>query len=287
MASHEQENAERLLRKRVSSFLRSRASHRATLWPFLRQVSELGGSAFLFGGMLRDLMWFGLRKDPRDVDVVVSTLSDALRSYLHPHVRKNTRFGGVELRLGHWECDLWELASTWAFRCGRVRAEGYESLPKTTFLDVQAIAVEITNRPGHIPRVFEHGFFRAIGQQTVGINYEDNPYPARCVLSAMTTVHKLGFSMAPQLIRYVLHYGKHIDLQELCLYQQKQLGQVPFSVDTLSMWMDHLASCYRRNPSCSAKLPTECKRTQKPLPWHESLIAGTTSGGCQMSQPGG
>ncbi len=266
MASRDRDSLEPLLRRRVSDFLTSRAAHRASLRPFLHQVSKLSRSAFLFGGTLRDLMLFGLRTDPRDVDVVVLKLSSDLRSFLEPHVRRNTRFGGVEVSLGHWDVDLWELSSTWAFRAGLVKAEGYGDLPKTTFLDVQAIAVEVTSRPGHARRIFEHGFFKAVRQRTADINLEENPYPARCVLSALATAHKLGFSMAPKLVRYVLHHGAQIDLHELCGYQLQQLGHVPFNVDTLRTWMNHLASCHRCCPSVPVRLPTRDQTGRKLQP---------------------
>jgi hypothetical protein len=266
MVNLKQEYLETILRKRVSTFLRSRTSQRASLRPFWDKISSLNDVAFLFGGTLRDLMLFGLRKNPRDVDIVVHSFSNELKSFLKPHIRKNTRFGGIELHFGHWDIDLWELSCTWAFQAGLVKPEGYESLPKTTFLDVQAIAIEVAVKPGQSRRVHEHGFFKAMYNKTIDINFEENPYPNRCVLSSLTTANKLDFKLSPRLIRYILHHTAKMDLQELCSYQKQQLGFVPFTTDILHCWIHHLTSSYRKSRSTPATLPTD-KPAQRLLPW--------------------
>jgi len=283
MVNLKKENPESILRKNVSKFLRSPTSHRAPLSPFLRKISKLGGAAFFFGGTLRDLMLFGLGKHPRDIDVVVLSLSNRLRSFLEPYIQKSTRFDGIEVELGHWDIDLWELSSTWAFRSGFFETEGFETLPKTTFLDVQAVAAKICSEPGSKGRIFEHGFFNAIHQKTIGINFEENPYPARCVLSALTTARKLNFSLSPGLVRYVLHHAARIDLKELCAHQQRQLGRVLFPVDTLHCWIKHLESSYRRYHSSCVKLPIKKTPGQNLLPWHGYFEFGTVSLQCQAT----
>ena len=255
MADMRVDNLKELLQKRVSEFLSFRTKRRGPLRPVFRKITSSGITAYFFGGVLRDLMLHGPKKDPRDLDIVVSELTPELDSYLKPRLRKRTRFGGLEVSVGQWDLDIWDLASTWAFRERIVAPESFEDLPKTTFLDVQAIVVEVNPNPRRSRRLAENGFFRAVLHRTVDINLEDNPFPGRCVLSALTTAFTLDFALAPRLIRYVLHHGKALDLEQICSYQSSKTGEVPFGRDILSGWLKHLASCHRVDASAGVRLP--------------------------------
>jgi hypothetical protein len=255
MAESAYANLKAVLQRRAAEFIAAEAAHRSPLKPLLQEIGRLGQTAFLFGGALRDLMLRGLGHDPHDVDIVVGKLTPDLLSYLGPHVRRRTRFGGLEVSIGHWDLDIWELSDTWAFREGLVPGGSFGDLPKTTFLNVQAIAAEVPSSRGATVRLAEHGFFRAIRHRTVDINFEDNPFPSRCVLSALTTAYSLDFALAPKLIQYVLHYGAKVDLEELCLYQARRHGRCLYGRDVLQAWITHLAKSRREAPSMPVALP--------------------------------
>ena len=255
MAEKTYANLKAVLQRRAAEFLAAEAAHRNPLKPLLQEIGRLGQTAFLFGGTLRDLMLRGLSHDPHDVDIVVAKLTPDLLSYLRPYVRRKTRFGGLEVSIGHWDLDIWELSDTWAFREGLVPGGSFGDLPKTTFLNVQAIAAEVPSSNGATVRLAEHGFFRAIRHRTVDINFEDNPFPSRCVLSALTTAYSLDFALAPKLIQYVLHYGAKVDLEELCLYQARRHGRCLYGRDVLQAWITHLAKSRREAPSMPVALP--------------------------------
>jgi len=102
--------------------------------------------AFLFGGALRDLLVFGFL--PRDLDIVVRTseLDRFTDEFIHYLVRR-TRFGGMHFLVDGWHLDVWPLRETWAFRTGLVRPCNFLTLPRTTFLNVEAVAAELNPRP--------------------------------------------------------------------------------------------------------------------------------------------
>ena len=274
MAKHGYDKLKARLRRRTAEFLTAEPAHRAPLKPLLQELGRLGQTAFLFGGMLRDLMLRGLSQDPHDVDIVVAEFTPALLSFLAPHIRRKTRFGGIEASIGHWDVDIWELSETWAFREGLVGCRGFEDLPKTTFLNLQAVAAEVPSSPGKAGRIVEHGFFQAIRQHTVDINFEANPFPGHCVLSALTTAYSLDFPLAPKLIQYVLHYGSKVDLDELCSYQLRRHGRCLYGRDVLQTWITHLAKRHREAPSMPVTLPRHRAR-QQDLPWGRGNVCPT------------
>jgi hypothetical protein len=264
------------LQRLTASFIAAEPAHRSPLKPLLQELAHLGQAAYLFGGMLRDLMLRGLSQDPHDVDIVVAQFTPALLSFLAPHIRRKTRFGGLEVSIGHWDVDIWELSETWAFREGLVGCRGFEDLPKTTFLNLQAVAAEVPSSPGKKGRIVEHGFFQAIRQRRVDINFEDNPFPACCVLSALTTAYSLDFALAPKLIQYILHYGSKVDLEELCLYQAKRHGRCLYGRDVLQTWISHLTKIHRESPSIPITLPRHRVHQQR-LPWDRRDMCATPS----------
>ena len=259
-------NLKSVLRKRVSDFLAAEGGHGRPLNQALQEIAERGRGAYLFGGMLRDLMIQGVSKDPRDLDIVVAELTPELESYLKPHLKKRTRFGGLEVSVGHWDLDIWELASTWAFREQLTSSRNFEDLPKTTFLDLQAIVLELSHDSGRPGRIVESGFFEAIRQRTLDVNFEANPFPDHCVLSALTTAYRLDFALAPRLTRYVLHHGEKMDLRELCDHQVHKHGRASYGCDLLRSWITHLATHQREAPSVAARLPRP-RVSREDLPW--------------------
>jgi hypothetical protein len=253
-------------RRRISSFLAFRAAHRRPLKSIFNEISERGWTAFLFGGTLRDLMVSGLSKNPRDLDIVVSKLTPRLEEYLSKYLQKRTRFSGFQACISSWDFDVWALEDTWAFRENRISGKGFSDLPKTTFLDVQAIAAELTSKRGKPRRIYSYGFFEAIASKTININFEDNPFPKHCVLTALATARKLNYAIAPKLVEYILHHIERLELEELVDIQQRNCGQVLFDCDNLKRWVVSLESHHRSSPRKPATLPRAIKAEQRYLP---------------------
>jgi hypothetical protein len=220
-----------ILKFRLAEFV-CRPSHAQTLRPLLAQIVERGGGAVLFGGLLRDLMVGGLGREPHDLDVVISEMSPDLESYLQPYVRRRTRFGGIEAVVGSWTLDIWALSQTWAFERRIVTPAAFGRLPQTTFLNVQAVAVELleTGLPG---QVFEQGFFQAICDRVIDVNLEVNPFPEICALNALITAQESGFSLAPKLVSSLVRHLRGIDYRKLSDYQLRRMGRVVFDAERL------------------------------------------------------
>jgi hypothetical protein len=185
---------ERTLRKRVSSFLTRKARGRERLAEALEQIGMVSDSAFFFGGFMRELLLHGGVVQPRDIDIVVSgAASEILYSQFKDYVERRTRFGGLSLRVDGWRIDLWPLEETWAFRSGLCGTPAFSRLPSTTFLNLEAIVVEVATRPGRERNLYSRGFFEALASKVLEVNLEPNPYPELAIVRSLVTAANLRF----------------------------------------------------------------------------------------------
>ncbi len=250
------------LRKQVSKFVASQTGIRQPLRPIFDKIRQKGRTAFLFGGALRDLIIHGLKENPRDLDIVVSKMTPELEKYLSKYLEKRTRFGGFQVCISRWDFDIWALGDTWAFRENHFSGKAFSDLPKTTFLDIQAVVAELIPKPGAPRRIYSNGFFEAVLKRTIDINFEDNPFPKLCVLTALMTARKLDFTVAPRLTKYILHHVERLELEELVDLQQRHYKRALFDCDTLTQWIASLKSQHREAPKRPANLP--CAKIEQP-----------------------
>jgi|CZKH01.1.fsa_nt_gi hypothetical protein len=230
---------ERRLRRQLRTFLAGRGPHRAvvsTLYDWKRKDWR----PFLFGGLLRDILILGRRHGPRDVDVVIENgSSEELAEALHPYIKRRNRFGGFQLELSKWHFDVWPLHKTWAFVQNKGLIASPQNLPKTTFLNVEAIAVSLGEN-GEVGDIFEAGFFDAVRTKILDINLEDNPYPALAAVRALATAEKLRYSLSPRLGHYILDTEKDLGSEALVNAQDSHYGYVRFRRLTIQKLVRHV-----------------------------------------------
>jgi hypothetical protein len=243
------------LRQWVSRFMWTRSPSRAPLVQILGDIRHRGWRAFLFGGVLRDLMIHGSRARPRDVDIVVDGVSVAdLASAFEPYIARRTRFGGLHLRLGGWMFDIWPLGETWALREGFVRSHGW-GLAASTFLNVEAAAVEVNVKRGRLRPLYTHRFFEAFRARTVEINLEENPFPELCVVRSLITAARLDFRIGPRLAGYIESHARRLSIEQLLAVQAAHYGQVRASREELSSWLRAVCSQHQQRRSAPVELP--------------------------------
>ncbi|MBM7112385.1 hypothetical protein [Archangium primigenium] len=236
MADATNPRLESLLRRRLSAFI-----HRESVWrPAVRSIQERtqarDWTMFLFGGTLRDLLALAPSTVPRDLDLVVAgTTRQELESVFQQELVRVNRFGGLHLVTHKLPVDMWTLESTWAFRERLVPGGEFSDLPRTTFLNVEAIAAEFHTRPGRARTLYTRDFFRGIQERQVEINLEDNPFPALCIVRSLITAQRLRFSLGPRLVRYFLHHARRIPLEEMEAIQRSHYGRVRINRHTLHM----------------------------------------------------
>jgi hypothetical protein len=249
------------LRRKLSRLL-VRPGEMAAAVDVLKGWQERGMAPILFGGVLRDLVVLGRRHYPRDVDVVLQrgTTEAILNDFSEQQFRLN-RFGGVHLTLNRWAFDVWPLEKTWAFIQNRHLAPTAANLPKTTFLDVEAIAVTL-NGPNRIGQIISNGFFEAIERRCIGINYRDNPFPGLSAVRALVTASKLQFAISMDLAQYYLSAVAELGVRELIYAQELHYGKVLFRESELQLLRDYFSREAEISQQESVLLPDRYRPTQ-------------------------
>jgi hypothetical protein len=205
----------------------------------VERLRSRGWSAALFGGSLRDLVVGRAPVAPRDFDVVVAGVTvEALEEVFATHVRRRTRFGGLHLLVEGMPFDVWPLEQTWAFQACPGLDRSFAMLPRTTFLNVEAVAAEITG-PGS-GMIHEAGAFAAVLSRTLEINLEPNPSPLQCVLRSLTTAARLGYAIGPRLAHYLAAQGAAVGAEALAGAQQPRDADLTWGADDFRNRLDAL-----------------------------------------------
>jgi hypothetical protein len=176
---------------------------------------------------------------PRDVDIVVEDVSlEELSGTFGDFVFRRNRFGGLQLALRDWSVDVWPLSSTWAFKQTNDAAGSFFRLPQTTFLNIEAVAVDLTGRAGKPRQVYSSGFFDSLERRVLELNYPDNPFPALCVVRSLVMSNKLGFAIGQNLRHFIRTHAEALSLDDLIAVQKRHYGRLFMDTKALAQCLD-------------------------------------------------
>jgi hypothetical protein len=204
---------------------------------------------------------------PRDVDIVVAGASlDVLREKFRSIITRETRFGGLKLERMNWQFDVWPLHRTWAFLEDGTQEPHFSALPRTTFFNLEAIAVDVWVHPGCSRTIYsgDDQFFEGLLSRTLEINRQENPFPSLCVVRALVMASSTGFAVGPRLAHYLTVNGPASSDAELEEVQMKHYGQIRCEVGIMRKWLEYVTLCHARNSHSSIVLPTHKQLTLWP-----------------------
>ncbi len=254
MAEKVHYRSERKLLRHTTAFLCS-SDDRRVVQSALTQWNHKNWKPFLFGGMLRDLLIFGGRATPRDIDVVIANgTSEEIEESLGPYIRRRNRFGGFQLQVCNWLFDVWPLEKTWAFVKSQTLSPSPANLPKTTFLNVEAIAISVDEK-GRVVELFECGFFEAIRTRIIDINFLENPFPELAAVRSIITAKKLNYGLSPQLSTYVLNQVRIVGVKSLIEAQIQHYGDIRVQRPELESIVTHIRQALDSRPTLPVWIP--------------------------------
>ena len=226
MVSLETQKLEQDLRMRLGRFVGANSKrYHPHLYSILEEIRNNEYPAFLCGGAVRDLLLTNNRS-PRDLDIIVGYISrEKLVTFFSNNIKGATGLGGLKLQARDWSIDMWPLQDTWAFKEGRVAGNGFSDYPKITFLDIDAIAIQLFCKKRQKRAVYSNGFFEAIATKTIEINFEENPAPAKCIVRALQIAYKFKFAIGPKLAHYIVAYVSQMGIEELTgIYKRRYIN---------------------------------------------------------------
>jgi len=254
------------LRSRVSHFITDPVRSNS---PFSRVRTDVqlvvsrilthNWEAVIFGGILRDLMLRPSNWLPRDIDIVVSNVSNQeLEMEFSDLLDRRTRFGGLHLRRNAM-FDVWSLPSTWAIREFHL-TETFSELPRTTFLNIEAVAIDLGSESGKPRSIYSHGFFESLTSRTLEINFEPNPYPELCVVRSLIMAAKLDFAIGARLAEYLIREASRASARALIDVQYQHYGAVRLTTEDLEYWLDCIKGEYGRRERITLPVSKERQR---------------------------
>jgi hypothetical protein len=155
-------------------------------------------------------------------------------------IEGENRFGGLSMRFGDWSVDVWPVSETWAFKQHWDGEVSPAELPKTTFLNVEAVVMGLSPIPGHGRPVYENGFFDALRGRVLSTNFEKNPHPESCIARTFVTAANLRYRIDSSLSRYIYDKSNNIGAYEIIKYQKEHYGRVYLDSKRIKTWLEEV-----------------------------------------------
>ena len=242
----------------------------------LEDIRSVGSRAVFFGGTLRSLLLsrlFNRRPGrPRDLDIVVAgTTLEEMKRKFDAHITRETRFGGLSMKRYTWQFDVWPLDRTWTFVQSDAFNPQFSALPRTTFLNLEAVAVDVWPGDQRKRTIYsgDEQFFSGILNKTLEINNAVNPFPGLCVVRSLVMAADIDFSIGPRLAHYIAHHGDNLVQDELGDIQRHHYGRVRIDPGQLRMWINHVTDSLGRQADRPVLLPIPRQLTL----WDEDTVA--------------
>jgi hypothetical protein len=231
-----------LLRSTVSDFCNRKSAWKQPFSRTIREIRDEHWRAVLFGGTVRSLLLRARGESawPRDIDIVIKDISlDVLETRFREYLVRRTRFGGLHLQRSAIPFDIWPLSHTWALANSGVSRFDFSDLPRTTFFNIEAIAIDLWPKRGRVREIYsdDDQFFKAISNRVIDVNLEENPFPALCVVRGLIFATSLNFSLGTRFARYVANHGPKLSVEELENIQRKHYGIHKRSGEQLKEWI--------------------------------------------------
>ncbi|MBI5688611.1 MAG: hypothetical protein HZC55_00830 [Verrucomicrobia bacterium] len=241
-SASEIDGLKRLLRHEVSLFCRhNNRRWKQAIATTVDEIREGHWPAVFFGGTLRSLLLSRLTHNvlgrPRDIDIVIrDTRLPDLQQQFEKYVARRTRFGGLQLQRVGWQFDVWPLQETHALKEAGLSHPDFDDLPRSTFFNLEAVAVDVLSRAGKPRSIYsaDDQFFRGVIERIIEINREENPFPGLCVVRSVVMAGNLKWKVGPRLLRYLARVGSEMSEDELTNIQVRHYGTAQWPISVFS-----------------------------------------------------
>ena len=216
MVNLEIQKMKQILRERLGRFVSTESKqYYPQLYSLFEYIRDKNYPAFLCGGAVRNMLLTN-KSIPRDLDIILGYISKEQLENLFPNnIKGKTSLGGLKLQVKDWSIDVWPLQDTWAFRDGIFEGISFSDYPKITFLDIEAIAIQLFSKGRKRREIYSNGFFESISKKTIELNFDENPAPAECIVRALHIANEYKFLIGPKLAHYIISHTNRMEIEEL------------------------------------------------------------------------
>ncbi len=192
-------------------------------WNILNKTTE----SYVFGGFIVDFLNHSNKH--RDIDIVVISLNKDTLKLINRYGGIKNSYGGYKITVDHVVIDIWAIKDTWAIKkMNFLDFDLINILPSTSFFNSTAIIYSIQTRK----IIYHKKFLDYLNNKKLDILFEDNPYPALCILKSYQ-YYRLGVSFSNRLSNYI-NNKFHIYFKQLDKMQMKHYGCLRYSHEELN-----------------------------------------------------
>ncbi|MGI1999784.1 hypothetical protein [Shewanella frigidimarina] len=136
------------LKQRVERFFVSNNAGRNEVNDILSSLTNVA-DIYIFGGMIRDICLYGVKKFDSDIDVICTCDRNSLVNALlfnNINVFSENKFGGIRIKQLEWDIDIWCVRDTWAFKKGYIPFVNINSILSTTLMTWDSILYDFNRK---------------------------------------------------------------------------------------------------------------------------------------------
>ena len=191
----------------------------------LDELAQSRQKVYIFSGVIRDF-FLQLDSVSRDIDIVISGKS--LDNIMEDDVRVTNQFGGAKIKKEGLTIDMWCLSNTWGIKRKKANSTPDE-LIKTSFFNFSAILYDYRKHRF----IVGDDFLKFINSRELDYVYEDNPYPALCVVNTLYYSRKFNCGISDRLKRWIKQYATGTMFPNYAEVQKGHFGEVLFDNQTI------------------------------------------------------
>lgn len=271
------EAGNQVLASQLLEAVRRFVKHKQSNWKspaicLLEELRKENVHAVYFGGSLRSFLAPKLGYPgngvPRDLDIVVSSEhEDKVRRLVADRVKRETRFGGLQVQQREWHFDLWSVSKTWAFTKDEALDRDFATLPATTFFNLEAIAVDVWPHERRTRQIYGGNgqFFDGLVRRVLDINREENPFPELCVVRAVVMAASLDFRLSARLASYIRTHARSMTVSDIKDIQRSHYERERMKSHELHRLIQYVRSMADSSSSDEISLPIERATRAKQL----------------------
>lgn len=224
------------LKKRLDRFFwDNRSPQMRVLRSFLDSDLRPLGDAAVFGGLVRDFARGGRKAFASDVDIVIDASTKAVSNLAENLSAQANHFGGFRSRVGPWRVDFWALETTWAIRCGGLRADHLSDLVASTFFDWDGALYRLWDRELIVPE----DYLDRIASSVLDVRFRPTPSLEGNLLRAIRRLVLWDLRAGEKLRSFVDNYLD--DTSFARLKQREEALPLP-SGRVIARWADAAAA---------------------------------------------
>ena len=173
------------------------------------------------------------------------------------------RWGGTRAIVEGVTFDVWSVSETWGFSRLPELTRTFRNLPRTTFLNIEAVAIELPTDDAQAIAIHGERFIEALSTRRLEVNLEENPYPEACVVRGLVIAITHDLALGRRLRTVIERHRNLLTDTNVAAIQIAHYGAVVVEPHHIRTWV---SECLARHEDQQDEDPQDLQ-TAPPVFW--------------------